>query len=180
MQPLGATNVGQVTYRPLTAKITNMAFFDKLKDLGIVRETGHIRKCFDEYVDGLQISDELRKILIMEESEQYDEFSAEERSELIFHIFRRLVVGGSMCQYEDFFEPYAEATKKVYKDFVSVQKNPATKELQVVSMAVQIDDLQDAPLFPEKANRDQSFCYVIVEPIKRHVIVWYSAHLPIW
>lgn len=40
----------------------SMSFFDRLYTEGLVRETGHIVKCYDEYYDDILISDELRKV----------------------------------------------------------------------------------------------------------------------
>lgn len=40
----------------------SMAFFDRLYDGDIVRESGQIRKCFDEFFEDFTISDELRKV----------------------------------------------------------------------------------------------------------------------
>lgn len=37
-------------------------------------------------------------MLLNEFSEQADLFSAEEKSELIFHLFKTLAVGGALCQ----------------------------------------------------------------------------------
>lgn len=46
---------------------------------------------------------------------QSQEYSDKERDEFIFHIFKRLCVGGGMCQYEDLLQPYVDLTKLVYK-----------------------------------------------------------------
>ena len=51
----------------------------------------------------------------MEESEYYCHFNDEMRNEFLFHIFKRLVVGGSLCQFEDYIDDYLEMTKKFYK-----------------------------------------------------------------
>lgn len=45
-----------------------------------------------------QVGDKLREMLLNEFSEQADLFSAEEKSELIFHLFKTLAVGGALCQ----------------------------------------------------------------------------------
>ena len=37
----------------------------------VVREKGSLTKCFDEFVEGVTISDELRKLLLMEDSDNY-------------------------------------------------------------------------------------------------------------
>lgn len=41
-----------------------MTFFDRLQDDNVVRESGAIQKCFDEYYQDMIVSDELRKVLI--------------------------------------------------------------------------------------------------------------------
>jgi len=44
---------------------------------------------------------------------------AEERQEFLFHLFRRLVFGGAICQYEDTVYPYLHTLRALYKDVVS-------------------------------------------------------------
>ncbi len=39
-----------------------MTFFDRLFNEGIVRDSGSIVKCLDEFYEDFQISDELRKV----------------------------------------------------------------------------------------------------------------------
>lgn len=87
--------------------------------LGILRVNGNIIKCFDEYTpEGFIVSDELRKCLIMPETENYTTFSKEDRKEFIFHLFKALCLGGRLCQYEDEIDPYLSVTKKMYKDLI--------------------------------------------------------------
>jgi len=50
-----------ITIEELRCTVTSMSFFDKLKEEGIVRDNGSICKCFDEFHEGITISDELRK-----------------------------------------------------------------------------------------------------------------------
>lgn len=70
----------------------------------------------------------------------------------------------------------------LYKDFVGVQKNPSTKALEVTSVVYQLEEAEGqwGKLFPDRASRDHSFCYLIVEPDKRRVTVWYMAHMPMF
>jgi hypothetical protein len=46
----------------------------------------------------LQVGDKLREMLLNELSDNVDVFSAEEKAEFIFHLFRTLAVGGALCQ----------------------------------------------------------------------------------
>jgi len=54
----------------------------------------------------------------MQDSDNYDMFTEEERSEFLFRVFRHLCLGGAVCQFEDTIQPYLDATKAVYKDLV--------------------------------------------------------------
>ena len=179
----GVGPVQAVEVEELATKVAHMGFFDKLKELDppVVRgsESMPIVKCFDEMADGVIVSDELRKMLLIEDSEHYLEFSDEERRELIVHILRRLSVGGGTCQYEDDLKPYLEVAKLIYKDLVSVKKNPSTKKIEVTSFAYELKAVTgDFDLFPQNALDVHSFCYVIIEPLERHVTIWYAAHIP--
>ncbi|KAJ3331406.1 hypothetical protein HDU76_003296 [Blyttiomyces sp. JEL0837] len=156
--------------------ITSLTFFDRLTTTaGVVRSDGSIKKCLDEYHDGFLVADELRRCLLMPEFESYDCFSKEERREFIFHIFKALCLGGRLCQYEDDIEPYLDTTKKLYKDLIAVTKDPATGKLKVASYVFKILSVESSvsPLFP--IAHPQNFCYICVDPIKRHVNLLYHA-----
>jgi cilia- and flagella-associated protein 300 len=183
----GWANVGPVKtveVEELKTSVAHLGFFDKIKELDppVVRDSENlpICKCFDEMVDGILVSDELRKLLLMEDSEHYPELSDEERKELILHVFKRLVVGGGTCQYEDDMAPYLNTTKLIYKDLVSVAKNPSTKKVEVTSFAYDLKSISSDSfdLFPPNALADHSFCYLVIEPLQRHMTVWYGAHIP--
>lgn len=106
-------NVEDVACTQLSVEI-----FDKLTDKNIVRESGHIRKCLDEYYEQIVISDELRKVLLLEESDNYEIYSDQERNEFIFRLFKHVAIGGEVCQYEDVIQPYIDVTKSIYKDLI--------------------------------------------------------------
>lgn len=42
----------------------------------------------------------MREMLLNEYSEQSELYNMEEKSELIFHLFKTIVVGGALCQPE--------------------------------------------------------------------------------
>ena len=58
------------------------------------------------------------QMLLLEDSDNYDLYSEGERSEFLFHLFKHLCLGGSVCQYEDTTEPYLNTTKAIYKDLI--------------------------------------------------------------
>ncbi|KAJ3273856.1 hypothetical protein HDV01_003834 [Terramyces sp. JEL0728] len=153
--------------------ITSLSFFDRLKK-AVLKETGEIRKCLDEYYESFLIGDELRKCLLMPEFKLYDTFSPADRKEFIFHVFKALCLGGKLCQYEDELEPYLYATKNIYKDLIAVSKAESGR-LHVASLVYEITDIESSvsPLFP--IRHPQNFCYVSIDPLRRQVNVFYHA-----
>jgi len=57
-------------------------------------------------------------MLLDEESEEYNLYSEDERNEFVFRIFQMLVLGGTLCQFEDTLQPYLDVTKSIYKDLI--------------------------------------------------------------
>ncbi|XP_025965241.1 cilia- and flagella-associated protein 300 isoform X1 [Dromaius novaehollandiae] len=152
----------------------SMSFFDRLYTEGVVRETGHIVKCYDDYYDDSLISDELRKALLLEDSDCYDLFSQSDRKEFLFCLFKHLCLGGAVCQFEDVLGPYLETTKALYKDLVSVQKNPETKEISITSTVFRVSAYDENGLcYPSNKSHEQTFAYLIVDPFRRHVHTLY-------
>ncbi|XP_037231615.1 cilia- and flagella-associated protein 300 [Falco biarmicus] len=152
----------------------SMSFFDRLYSEGVVRETGDIVKCYDDYYDDILISDELRKVLLLEDSDHYDLFSQSDREEFLFCLFKHLCIGGTLCQFEDVVDPYLQTTKALYKDLVSVQKNPETKEIHIISTVFRVSAYGNNGLcYPSSHSHPQTFAYLIVDPCKRHVHTLY-------
>ncbi|XP_027763750.1 cilia- and flagella-associated protein 300 isoform X1 [Empidonax traillii] len=153
---------------------TSMSFFDRLYCEGVVRETGDIVKCYDDYYDDILVSDELRKVLLLEDSDHYDLFSQLDREEFLFCLFKHFCIGGTLCQFEDVVDPYLETTKAFYKDLVSVQKNPETKEIRIISTVFRVSAYDANGLcYPSSKSHEQTFAYLIVDPCKRHVNTLY-------
>nr|XP_039251261.1 cilia- and flagella-associated protein 300-like [Styela clava] len=171
------TKVSSVDVEEVPCTQLSMDFFNRLKEYNIVRESGHISKCFDEFHEGITISDELRKMLLLEDSNNFESYSDEERSEFLFRMFSHICIGGSICQYEDMIEPYYEVTKSLYKDCVSVQKDSSTNEIKIVSKVFKITakDEEGTIIYPSSGDHIQNFAYLIVEPFKRHVTLLYHS-----
>ncbi|KAK5855124.1 hypothetical protein PBY51_005259 [Eleginops maclovinus] len=166
--------VVSVAVEPVPCTKVSMALFDPIYSCGILRPSGHIVKCFhDVYPD----YDELRQMLQEEDSEQYCLFGREERAELLFRLFKHLCVGGELCQYEDTVNPYISTTKKIYKDLISVQKDPETKKISVVSTVLKVCAYNESGrCYPGRQEEDQTFAYLIVDPFKRHVTLFYHSY----
>ena len=169
------SNVARIEVENVACTITSMSFFDRLKTEGVIRESGSIRKCLDEYRDGFQIADELRRVLLVDDSDNYEIFDESDRDEFIFRIFRHFCLGGAVCQYEDDVQPYFETTKNFYHDVVSVAKDPDTKKLSIVSRVFRVECYGDEGdyVFPGNGPHEQNICYLIVDMVKRHVTAWY-------
>lgn len=163
-----------VTVEPITCTMLSMTLFDRLTEKDIVRETGVITKCFDEFYQDFTISDELRKMLLIDDSDNYCLYSDSERDEFLFCLFQHFCLGGKICQYEDNVDPYLDVTKQVYKDLISVQKHSDTKELSIISSVFKVTASEDGHMYyPGDKCHEQTFSYFIVDPCKRHVTVLY-------
>jgi len=172
--PIGELNPTRVEAELVPATIISMEFFDRVFTDGLVRQSGAICKCYDEQIDDFLVSDELRKMFVSDESDFADIFSESEQNEFIFRIFKHICLGGSVCQYEDDARPYIDTTKFLYKDLVSVHKDSNTKELKVSSIVLKISAWAgEQMLFPGDVLHEQSFAYLVINPLKRNVTIWF-------
>jgi hypothetical protein len=108
----------KVDVHDVDCTLLSVEIFDKLYTNQIARENGAIRKCFDEYYEDIQISDELRKMLLIEDSDNYDMYTDKERNEFLFRLFKHLCLGAYCCQFEDEIKPYIDVARSIYKDLV--------------------------------------------------------------
>ncbi|XP_036379266.1 cilia- and flagella-associated protein 300 [Megalops cyprinoides] len=177
---------GPGSWKPLEREVTkvnvelvpctklSMDLFDPLYSHGIVHPSGHIAKCFHEYYADF---DELRKMLLIEDSENYEIISLEDREEFLFRLLKHICLGGELCQYEDTVGPYIDTTRLIYKDMVSVNKDPETKEIRVVSTVLKVSAYDHSGLcYPSDREEEQTFAYLVVDPFRRHVYVLYHSY----
>ncbi|XP_043077693.1 cilia- and flagella-associated protein 300 [Puntigrus tetrazona] len=147
--------------------------FDPLYSNGVLRPSGHIVKCYHEIYSDF---DELRRLLLEEDSDNYHVISLHDRQEFLFRLFKHMVLGGELCQYEDAISPYIETAKVMYKDLVSVQKDPDTKEIRVVTTILKVSAYDHSGLcYPSATENEQTFAYLCIDPFKRHVYVLYHS-----
>lgn len=57
-------------------------------------------------------------MLFEEDSDNYHVISLCDRQEFLFRLFKHVVLGGELCQYEDIISPYIDTAKTIYKDLV--------------------------------------------------------------
>ncbi|XP_049603423.1 cilia- and flagella-associated protein 300 isoform X2 [Syngnathus scovelli] len=159
--------VASVDVEVVPSTKVSMDLFDPIYTCGIVASSGHIARCFHEvYPD----YDKLREMLQDEESDNYHILGSAERAEFLFRLFKHLCLGGELNQYEDTIEPYINVTKKIYKELISVQKDPETKRIAVVSMVLKVHVYDESGrCYPGSRDEEQTFAYLIVDPFKRHV-----------
>uniref|UniRef100_A0A3B3TQ44 Cilia- and flagella-associated protein 300 n=2 Tax=Poecilia TaxID=8080 RepID=A0A3B3TQ44_9TELE len=158
--PLGITELVPCT------KIS-MELFDPIYSCGILRPSGHVVKCFhDVYPD----YDELRQMLQEEDSEHYYVVGKMERKEFLFRLFKHLCLGGALCQYEDTIDPYISTTKKIYKDLI--------RKIELFSMILvsRYSKDESGQCFPGTREEEQTFAYLIVDPVKRNVTLLFHIY----
>jgi len=168
----------RVVWEKMGTKVTSMSFFNKFQECGAIGKTGHIRGRLEEDWDGVMLHNLIQEAILVDESELYDAFSQQDRREFLFRIFSHLVFGGASNQWEDHVEDYFKVTKEVYKDLLSVRRSD-TGDVEVVSTVASIRSLgEGGRLFPKESPLN--FCYVILDPLVRHLRVWYFGWKPIW
>ena len=178
--PKDKKEISEIKYKVLSTQATNMDIFDVMYEHNLVtQETGYIHGDFDVYVDDITVSDKLRQALLVEESEAYETFKPEIRDEFLFHIFKRITIGGSLNQYENTVDPYLQMTKDFYKDIVSAAKDPESNKIYIRSIPIQIDAVENCSLYKMKGH-PQNFFYVIVDPYQRYVHLWYHNWVQFW
>ena len=117
-------------------------------------------------------------MLVDEDDEEYCLYDDEEKEELIFHIFKRLDIGGSMCQWEDEIKEYERLTKTIYRELLTVHKSQSTGGVEISTIALDVKDVEGVAIFP--TDSEHNFCYLCIDPIQSHVTVWYGAFVPYW
>lgn len=168
--------------------------------------SGVIRKCMEDVFAGVTVSDavrsrppthqalppsgwrvraltrpQVRELLANEDSENACAFEEEEKSELLFHIFRRLCIGGSMNQFDDTIKPYLDATRALYKDLVSVYRSARTRKPTIGTLPLQITATDGITLFPsDDRGQEHSFAYLCVDARNKQATFWYNAYVPFW
>jgi hypothetical protein len=91
-----------------------------------------------------------------------------------------LVIGGSMCQFDDNAKEYLEVVKNLYKDLVTVAKDSETGEIRVHSHVFLVESIEGLDkLFPMKGH-PQNWFFVIVDPIHWHVTFLYHKWTDFW
>ncbi|CBY34576.1 unnamed protein product [Oikopleura dioica] len=172
--------VNKIDVRQLNTDIMSMDFFDilyKASEPPVLRQTGHIVGCPPDVRNGVAVEDELRKMLLDEESENYDLFKEDEREELIFELFSSLVLGGPLCQYEDEIDQYFETTKTIYKDLVAIKQNSAgVKDIRTAAFIVDVQKQKNCISTHYQPGgachpHQQTKMFFLVDPFYRHITI---------
>lgn len=175
-----ASKVENVKFSKLSTSSVSLDILDPLYDSKIVnRETGYIKKDFEENYEGIQLCDKLKGALVNPDDENFCIFNEKVRNEFLFKIFQHIAVGGSLCQYEDYIGDYLNLTKCFYKDLVAATKDQNTNQIVIRSYAYQILELNNKKLFKNPYN-PQNFMYISVDPYQKTVSVWYNKWEEFW
>lgn len=172
--------VDPLNITPIACTVTCMEFFDKLYvdtevgGVGLVKKSGHICGCYEETFHGMYVSDELRKMFLSDESEYFDLFSESEANEFIYNLLKLVCLGGSLNQYEDTLQPYLDVVLQLYRDLISVVKEPKSENIRTNSLVYSVTGHKQGQLvFPSTHPHPQNVCYAIIDPAKRHLTLFY-------
>ena len=121
--------------------------------------------------------------MLFEEDENYSELQEDKYSnEFIFNLFKFLVLGGAMCQYDLDVTEYLETTKALYKDLIKVAKDDDTGEIKSVSQVFRVNTYKtkDGEQLPCGKEHTQCFLYILVDPMSWHVTIFQNRWTPSW
>lgn len=131
-----------------------------------------------------------------EESQGYNLYNEFEKREFIYRVLKLLVLGGSLCQYEDRIQPYLEVTKSLYKDLIRykyrhklivvwktivtrfflyvyfrVIKKPNSEELAIGTLVMEViaKDHHGEAFFPKNPSNKQNVGFVLVDGLSRGI-----------
>jgi len=168
--------VNKCEVEQLSTTIMNMAFLDRYKqqDLEplICRESGTLVGCSPDLKEGIQVDDELRCALADQSSVHYYLYNEDEQSEFLFRLFKLLVLGGPVCQYENDINVYLDTAKSLYKDLLSIKQNVNGQKVirsRVFEIELSKGDQNYAPGGPVASYHTQNKCFVIIDPFYRHI-----------
>ncbi len=116
-----------LTIRQISCTVLDTKFFDKLVDVGLVsdNDSGYIRGCYDEEIDGIFVQDRLRRMCAKDNEGSEYILDDQDRNEFIFHLLKLVSIGGAKCQCEDKFHKLKDATITLYKEVLQVRKDPS-------------------------------------------------------
>lgn len=172
-----ADSVSKLNISELKTTQTSMDFFNFLEIHRFSEPNGYIHKIIPDYFEEIEICDKIREAILIEESESYELLDENLRNEFLFRIFQHLVIGGGICQYEDYTTPYLDTVKGLYKDLVSVSKDESG-QLRINSKAYQLKNNDEFRIFNNEHHQD--FLYIIVDPNNRQLNIWYHKWHNIW
>lgn len=89
---------------------------------GIISDKGRIKQILPEVIGNIEVSDMLRDMFFNPDSENANLFSKEEANELLFHIMKFLVGGGSLCQPVCTLQAYVKTAKLFYQKLVRMYR----------------------------------------------------------
>jgi len=166
-------------FNQLNTNSVNMELFDVLYESKLCSSSNYIQKDYEDYFEEIHICDKLKQSLLLEDSEFYSIFNEKIRKEFLFHIFKIISIGGSLCQFEDYVTDYLNVTKCFYKDLVSAEKCSITGDLMIKSYVLEILNIEDSNIYQVQSH-PQNFFYLIINPTHKHVHLWYHKWKSFW
>jgi len=155
--------------------------------IDVISQTGSIRGCFEERYNDIIVNDLLRDLMVNEDSENSGLFPLKERNELLFRIFKCIIIGGGLCQSEDYITRYLDMTKKLYKELLTVYKNSTTDQPEIAGKAFAIREIPGLDLYSDASqygSSDNSVVentfLIVVDPSKRQLTVMKKVMASMW
>lgn len=149
----------------LSTSVMSMDFFDRLDEY--VAPNGNIRGCFEETYDGIVCQDLLRELLLNIDSENSSLYSSNDRNQYIYHLFKLICIGGSLCQPDNRTDRYLSMIKSLYKETLTVYKDGKSNSMQISGRVYSITSpINDNSVFKHPDSTHNSLL-LIVDTMKK-------------
>lgn len=126
---------------------------------------------------GFTVHDQLRELILCEDSVNRNVITDSERSEFLWQVFEHVVLGGNVNQFEDDAMAYRSVAKLFYKCLIRVRRE-STSHLAVKSTVFKVTSQMfgEIPLFPTESKNN--FCYVVADNVSKTCHLIYHAMRP--
>ena len=117
-------------------------------------------------------------MLLNEDSELAHVFSDTDKKQLIYQLFKLLVIGGPLHQSDTRIDRYLDMTKKLYKELLTVYKDSESNQIRAVNKVYHVHSVDGTSLHSAE-NKLNAFI-VNIDPVKKTVTLIKTTYVSFW
>ena len=117
-------------------------------------------------------------MILNDDSDLSHVYSEQDKKQLIFQLFKLLVIGGPLNQSDTRIDRYLDLTKKIYKDLLTVYKDSVTNQIKAVNRVYLVQSVEGCCLHP--TENDLNTFIVNIDPVKKTAILLRKTFKSFW